>query len=46
MVMKLVIKRVENYNGEIYGDSVEEFLTNLEKKPKVGKDFGDLLFKL
>jgi hypothetical protein len=41
MEMKLVIKKVENSNGEIFGDSAEEFLINLEKNPKVEKDCGD-----
>ena len=35
------IKKVKNWNGVICGDSAKEFQTNLEKKEKQVKGYGE-----
>ena len=39
----IFIKKLNKFYGEIFGNMIEEFQTNLEKKGLFLRDFGDLL---
>jgi len=39
----ICIKKLNKFYGEIFGNMIEEFQINLEKKGLFLRDFGDLL---